>query len=129
MSKNLNKSVGNKNGVKKSSKVKKNVGSKKDVLSKVDSKNFVSLEEAESFYHVSLLAQATCVVGVLFLTILAIFEHSFTVPIEVLIGITLLIMAFNNFKDFKRKGLTLIYVVFGFICLLVGVLGYFGVNV
>ena len=126
----MSKNADNKNGSKKNNKVKKNVGSSKRVKSsKVDSKSFVSLEEAESFYHVSLLAQATCVVGVLFLTILAIFEHSFTVPIEVLIGITLLIMAFNNFKVFKRKGLTLIYVVFGFICLLVGVLGYFGVNV
>ena len=126
----MSKNADNKNDSKKNNKVKKNVGSSKRVKSsKVDSKSFVSLEEAESFYHVSLLAQATCVVGVLFLTILAIFEHSFTVPIEVLIGITLLIMAFNNFKVFKRKGLTLIYVVFGFICLLVGVLGYFGVNV
>ena len=91
--------------------------------------NAITLEEADSFYHVSLLAQAVCVVGILFFTILALFEHSFTVPIEVLVGVTLLIMAFNNYNVFKRKGLTAVYIIFGIICLIVGIMGYFGANV
>jgi len=89
----------------------------------------ITLEEADSFYHVSLLAQAVCVVGILFFTILALFEHSFTVPIEVLVGVTLLIMAFNNYNVFKRKGLTAVYIIFGIICLVVGIMSYFGANV
>ncbi len=89
----------------------------------------ITLEEAESFYHVSLLAQAVCVVGVLFISILAIFENSFTIPIEVLVGITLLLMAYNNIKLFKRKGLTIVYIIFGIISLIIGILGYFGVTV
>lgn len=88
----------------------------------------ITLEEADSFYHVSLLAQAVCVVGILAISVLAIFENSFTIPIEVLVGITLLIMAYNNSKLFKRKGLTTIYIVFGLISLIVGILGYFGVT-
>ena len=88
----------------------------------------ITLEEADSFYHVSLLAQAVCVIGILAISVLAIFENSFTIPIEVLVGITLLIMAYNNSKLFKRKGLTTIYIVFGVISLIVGILGYFGVT-
>jgi len=88
----------------------------------------ISLEEAEAFYHVSLLAQATCVIGILAISILAIFEHSFTIPIEVLVGITLLIMAYNNKTIFKRQGLTIVYVIFGLISLIFGILGYFGVT-
>jgi uncharacterized membrane protein len=89
----------------------------------------ISLEEADSFYHVSLLAQAVCVIGILIISILAIFENSFMVPIEVLIGITLLIMAFNNSRLFKRKGMTWIYLIFGIICFVIGILGYFGVTI
>lgn len=89
----------------------------------------ISLEEADSFYHVSLLAQAVCVIGILVISILAIFENSFMVPIEVLIGITLLIMAFNNSRLFKRKGMTWIYLIFGIICFIIGILGYFGVTI
>ena len=88
----------------------------------------ITLEEADSYYHVSLLIQAVCVIGVLVISILAIFEHSFTVPIEVLVGVTLLIMAYNNVKLFKRKGFTVIYIVFGILSLIVGILGYFGVT-
>lgn len=90
---------------------------------KIDS--IISLEEADSIYHVSLLAQATCVIGVLSIAVLAIFEHSFTVPVEVLVGITLFIMAFNNYKLFKRKGMTIVYVIIGLISFIVGIMGYF----
>ena len=85
----------------------------------------ISLEEADSVYHVSLLAQATCVIGVLAISVLAIFEHSFTVPVEVLVGITLFIMAFINYKLFKRKGMTVVYIVFGLISFIVGIVGFF----
>lgn len=132
----MSKEVEKKNVVKKTA-VKKNVkkestkkvAAKKPSVKKVDNvKDSITLEEAESFYHVSLLAQAVCVIGVLAISVLAIFEHSFTIPIEVLVGVTLLIMAYNNVKLFKRKGLTVIYIVFGIISLFVGILGYFGVT-
>lgn len=132
----MSKEVEKKNVVKKTA-VKKNVkkestkklATKKPSVKKVDNvKDSITLEEAESFYHVSLLAQAVCVIGVLAISVLAIFEHSFTIPIEVLVGVTLLIMAYNNVKLFKRKGLTVIYIVFGIISLFVGILGYFGVT-
>jgi uncharacterized membrane protein len=88
----------------------------------------ITLEEADSFYHVSLLAQAICVMGVLMISVLAIFENSFTIPVEVMVGITLLVMAYNNFKLFKRKFLTFFYILFGIISLIIGFLGYFGVT-
>ena len=117
--------------VKDSSKkeVKKNVrkSSTKKTVKGINS--LVTLEEADSFYHVSLLAQAVCVIGILAISVLAIFENSFTVPIEVLVGITLLIMAYNNVKLFKRKGLTIVYIVFGVISLIIGFLGYVGVTI
>lgn len=126
---NETKKTSTKKVVSKVSKTKKN-GNVKSVKEEKNTKSnaAINLEEADSFYHVSLLAQATCVIGILAISILAIFENSFTVPIEVLVGITLLIMAYNNSKLFKRKGLTRIYVVFGIISLVVGILGYFGVT-
>ena len=84
----------------------------------------ITLEEADSYYHVSLLAQAICVVGILALSVLAIFENSFTIPIEVLVGITLLVIAYNNVILFKRKGLTAIYIIFGIISIIFGIIGY-----
>lgn len=113
----------------KVNKPKKTVKKPTKKVSKEPIKNEeITLEEADSFYHVSLLAQAVCVIGILAISVLAIFENSFTIPIEVLVGITLLIMAYNNSKLFKRKGLTAIYIIFGVISLIVGILGYFGVT-
>ena len=138
MSKEVKNKIVNKNEKVKSVKseketIKKEDSSKKVVKKsspkKIEEKDSITLEEADSFYHISLLAQAVCVVGILFISILAIFEHSFTVPIEVLVGITLLIMAYNNEKVFIRRGLTVVYLIFGIVCLLVGIFGYFGVNV
>ena len=100
---------------------------KESVKKKIDTEE-ITLEEAESVYHVSLLAQTICVVGVLAISILAIFEHSFTIPIEVLVGITLLFMAYNNYKLFKRKNLTIVYIIFGIISFITGIVGYFGLN-
>jgi hypothetical protein len=126
-----------KSTTKKSTTVKKTTKETKDIAKKTSSKKTVkeviddsiTLEEADSFYHISLLAQAVCVIGILAISVLAIFENSFTVPIEVLVGITLLIMAYNNVKLFKRKGLTIVYIVFGIISLIIGFLGYFGVTI
>lgn len=126
-----------KSTTKKSTTVKKTTKETKDIVKKTSSKKTVkeviddsiTLEEADSFYHISLLAQAVCVIGILAISVLAIFENSFTVPIEVLVGITLLIMAYNNVKLFKRKGLTIVYIVFGIISLIIGFLGYFGVTI
>ena len=92
---------------------------------KASVRDFISLEEAASVYHVSLLAQAVCVVGVLAISVLAIFENSFTISIEVLVGLLLFITAFNNYKIFKRKGLTIVYIIFGIISFVVGFIGYF----
>ena len=116
--KNNGTKAGTKKPIKKSSakNVKKNINDE------------ISLEEADSFYHVSLLAQAVCVIGVLAISVLAIFENSFTIPVEVLVGITLLIMAYNNYKMFNRRFMTVVYIIFGVISLFVGFLGYFGVT-
>ena len=119
--KNVNKTV-------KKGTTKKNSKTGEKSINKPMNVEEITLEEADSYYHISLLVQAVCVIGVLFITILALFEHSFTVPIEVLVGVTLLIMAYNNIKLFKRKGFTIIYIIFGVISLLVGILGYFGVT-
>ena len=116
----------NKNVKKGTTKKNSKIGEKS--INKPMNVEEITLEEADSYYHISLLVQAVCVIGVLFITILALFEHSFTVPIEVLVGVTLLVMAYNNIKLFKRKGFTIIYIIFGVISLLVGILGYFGVT-
>lgn len=124
MEKEEKKTTSKKNSPKKTTTKKTTKKTEKKPINKPTKVDEITLEEADSYYHVSLLAQAVCVIGIMALSVLAIFENSFTVPIEVLVGITLLVMAYNNVIMFKRKGITIIYVIFGIISIIFGILGY-----
>jgi len=52
------------------------------------------------------------------LAIMFLFNHNYLKLFQLSLGINLLLMAFNNYKIYKRSKLTLVYAIVGFIILL-----------
>ena len=69
--------------------------------------------------------QALCTIIVLVLAIVSIMNHSMFPYFEIFMGIDLMIMAYNNKKIFQKEKLTLYYLIFGIIVLIVGIIGVF----
>lgn len=59
------------------------------------------------------------------LLIISIFKSSILPYSEIFIGLTLLVMAYNNDKTFKRKGFTILYIIFGLLVILNGLWSVF----
>ncbi len=59
--------------------------------------------------------------------ILTIFNNSFSPWFRILVGLDLFVMAYNNHKIHHKKNLTIIYIVFAVLIILVGILSLFGV--
>ena len=64
-----------------------------------------------------LMIQFILIFWVLVFSIITLIEQSFFMGMEILISLTLFVMAYNNHKVFKRKYLTLIYIVVALILL------------
>ena len=59
--------------------------------------------------------------------LIVLFKNELFPILELVIGCDLLCLAYNNKVLFKRKELTTLYLVFGIIVLIVGILSLFGV--
>jgi len=64
---------------------------------------------------IGLLIQALLVEFTLLFGIISIFENLFMVCFYMTIGLTLLVMAYNNTKIYHKKNKNLIYILFGLI--------------
>lgn len=51
------------------------------------------------------------------------FQPKAKIVLPFFFGITLLILAFNNYKVYHKRLLTSIYLVFGLLCILFGIVG------
>ncbi len=69
--------------------------------------------------------QALCTIIVLVLAIVSIMNHNIFPYFEIIMGIDLMIMAYNNKKIFQKEKLTLYYLIFGIIVLVIGIIGVF----
>ena len=69
--------------------------------------------------------QALCTIIVLVLAIVSIMNHNIFPYFEIIMGIDLMIMAYNNKKIFQKEKLTLYYLIFGIIVLIIGIVGVF----
>ena len=69
--------------------------------------------------------QALCTIIVLVLAIFSIMNHNIFPYFEIIMGIDLMIMAYNNKKIFQKEKLTLYYLIFGIIVLVIGIIGVF----
>ena len=59
--------------------------------------------------------------------IITIFNNSFFPYLEILLGLNLLLLAYNNQRIFHKQKMTVMYIVFGVIVILVGILSLLGV--
>ena len=69
--------------------------------------------------------QVLCTIIVLVLAIVSIMNHNIFPYFEIIMGIDLMIMAYNNKKIFQKEKLTLYYLIFGIIVLIIGIIGVF----
>ena len=68
----------------------------------------------------------TCLVVILF--IICIFNRDFIIGVEIALFLALLCMAYNNFKIYKRKFATILYLVFALIILVLFILKLLGIG-
>lgn len=74
--------------------------------------------------EIGLLAQLIFSISVLFFGGLCLFNIDFLIPVEKLLALTLLTMAYNNYITFKRKGMTIVYSVIGLAILIIALMGW-----
>ena len=60
---------------------------------------------------VGLMIQFILMFWIFVFSIVALFEKSFFIAMELIISLTLFVMAYNNQKTFKRKNLTAVYII------------------
>lgn len=89
---------------------------KKDI--KLVKKKFKDIESNQ----VGLLIQGVLSVFLVAFTILTIFESTFLVLTEILVGFLMFVMAYNNYKTFKRKGITYAYTIMGILMIVLSIM-------
>ena len=57
----------------------------------------------------------------LIVAIIYFFNPKVKIFLPFFLGITLLILSFNNYKIYHKKSLTVVYLVFGLLCILFGI--------
>ncbi len=73
-----------------------------------------------------LIVQLLLVFAVLILLILSAFNDIYLVISEIVAGLALIVMAYNNHTVFNRKYLTILYALFGVIVIVDGVISLIG---
>ncbi len=68
--------------------------------------------------NIGLLLQLIISVSVVIIGIISIFVSEFILGLQILLFLTMLIMSYNNEKIFKRKYLTIIYLIFSVVLLI-----------
>ena len=72
-----------------------------------------------------MFVQFAFVLLILVFAIISMFQPVFVKITQLTTGLTLLIMAYNNHRIYKRKAFTTIYIIIGILVLLFGVLSFF----
>lgn len=84
------------------------------------------LRNNEPVNQLNLFIQFVILVTLLFTSISSIFVKEFNVVVRVLVSFMLILLGYNNYTIFKRKGFTLLYLLAGFIFLVMAVLEVYG---
>ncbi len=95
---------------------------KKTTKKVVKKENIIS--EHNEWQNVGLLAQLIFSMSVLFFSGVCVFHGDFLIPVEKLLGLTILTMAYNNHFTYKRKGMTAIYLVMGLAIMVIAFMGW-----
>lgn len=73
--------------------------------------------------NVFLIAQLILSIFAVVFLIISIFEPSFYYAVEIILALTLFVMAYNNKALYKRKYMTVIYGLFGLFLFVSGLIG------
>ena len=71
--------------------------------------------EIETINQITLLLQITLAIYVVSFAIMSLFERELFIISEILIGLLMFVIAYNNHKLYKRKYMTAVYIGFGII--------------
>lgn len=73
-----------------------------------------------------LIVQLLLVFAILILLLLSAFDRIYLTIAEIVTGLALIVMAYNNHTVFNRKYLTIIYALFGIVVIVDGVISLIG---
>ncbi len=85
-----------------------------------------SKEKSFSYLKVLIILQFILTIGLIIFGIITIFKIELLYIFELLLGITLLIMGLNNFLIYKRRNLTILYVIIGLGSIILAILKIIG---
>ena len=83
-------------------------------------------EKSFSYLKVLIILQFFLTIGLIIFGIVTIFKTDLLYIFEILLGITLLVMGVNNFLIYKRRNLTLLYLIIGLGSIILAVLQLLG---
>ncbi len=83
-------------------------------------------EKSFSYLKVLIILQFFLTIGLIIFGIITIFKTDLLYIFEIFLGITLLVMGLNNHLIFKRKNLTILYVIIGLGSIVLAVLKLLG---
>ena len=83
-------------------------------------------EKSFSYLKVLIILQFFLTIGLIIFGIVTIFKTDLLYIFEILLGITLLVMGLNNFLIYKRRNLTILYIIIGLRSIVLAVLKLLG---
>ena len=83
-------------------------------------------EKSFSYLKVLIILQFFLTIGLIIFGIVTIFKTDNRYTYKILLGITLLVMGLNNFLIYKRRNLTILYIIIGLGSIVLAVLKLLG---
>lgn len=83
-------------------------------------------EKSFSYLKVLIILQFFLTIGLIIFGIVTIFKTDLLYIFEILLGITLLVVGLNNFLIYKRRNLTILYIIIGLGSIVLAVLKLLG---
>ena len=83
-------------------------------------------EKNFSYLKVLIILQFILTIGLIIFGIVTIFNTDLLYIFEIFLGITLLVMGLNNFLIYKRRNLTILYIIIGLGSIVLSVLKLLG---
>ena len=83
-------------------------------------------EKSKNYLKALIILQFFLTIGLIIFGIITIFKTDLLYIFEILLGITLLVMGLNNYLIFKRRNLTIIYLIIGLGSIVLAILKLLG---
>ena len=83
-------------------------------------------EKSFSYLKVLIIIQFILTIGLIIFGIVTIFNTDLLYIFEIFLGITLLVMGLNNFLIYKRRNLTILYIIIGLGSIVLAILKLLG---